>query len=91
MAPENAPKDEILQDEIAALYHLEASKDIVALSFRRRIAAGASIEQGEYVLEPSRATIEELEKRQVLIDFNIPAFDTVAWYPGEGITTRVAH
>jgi hypothetical protein len=54
------PKDEIRQWEIAALYHLGAAIDVIALGFKRRLEAGASIQRGTYSLEPDTDSLKEL-------------------------------
>jgi hypothetical protein len=60
--PEEIPGDVLRQWEIAALYHLEAAKDAIALGFKRRLEAGATIQEGPYRLEPDADTMEDLEE-----------------------------
>jgi hypothetical protein len=60
--PEEIPGDVLRQWEIAALYHLEAAKDAIALGFKRRLEAGATIQEGPYRLEQNTETMEDLEE-----------------------------
>jgi hypothetical protein len=76
---ENLPKDEIQQWEISCLYHLESTKDLLLLAFKRRIEAGATIEAGPYALEPDPTTAEEMEKHMGPHDFNAPGFHGVSF------------
>ncbi len=88
--PDDMPKDEIRQWEIAALYHQEAVVDTLALSFKRRLSAGASIQPGPYFLEPDNETVEEIEER--LPDgpggFNCNGFNDVGWNDPDEIETK---
>jgi hypothetical protein len=45
-------RDQIRQWEIASLAHLGGTAEVIALSFRRRLALGASVEGGKYTLVP---------------------------------------
>jgi hypothetical protein len=46
------PKDQIRQWELAALAHLNHAAEVIALSFRRRLHRGATVEAGRYTLTP---------------------------------------
>jgi len=78
--PVNATsKDEIKQWEIASLFHLNTTMEVLALSLRRRIASGATIEAGDYALEAGEFTdpTDSVEPT----DFNVTGFDNVGWHP----------
>ena len=62
--PEEMPTDQIRQWEISALWHLESAKDALALAFKRRLEAGATIQPGPYTLDPDGDTMEDLEDYQ---------------------------
>ncbi len=71
------PKDVITQPEIAALFHLETAKEVIAREFKRRLEAGATIEDGKYKLKPSMETLEEMQDSDLACGFNCPGFDSV--------------
>ena len=80
--PDELPMDEIRQWEISALYHLEVAKDAMALGFKRRLEAGASVEPGPYTLDPDTDTMEDLEDHQREYsggEFNCVGFNGVGW------------
>ena len=80
--PEELPMDEIRQWEISALYHLEVAKDAMALGFKRRLEAGASVQPGPYTLNPDTDTLEDLEDHQREYsggEFNCVGFNGVGW------------
>jgi hypothetical protein len=80
--PAELPTDEIRQWEIAALYQLEAAKDALALSFKRRLGAGATVQPGPYFLTPDDSDIEDLEDEQREYsggEFNCIGFGGVGW------------
>src|SRR6266545_4258357 len=81
--PEELPTDIIRQWEISALYHVEAIKDAMALGFKRRLEAGATVEPGPYFLSPTDETIEDLEDSGQTKggggEFNCVGFDGVGW------------
>jgi len=75
-----AQEDQIRQWEIAALYHLEVAKDVIALGFKRRLEAGATVQPGPYVLEPDTDAMQDLEEEQREYSgggFNCVGFDGV--------------
>lgn len=74
-------KDEIKQWEVATLFHLNTALDVQALSLRRRIAAGATIEAGEYTVDVGE--VGDLTGQGVPTDFNITGFNNVAWRPAQ--------
>jgi hypothetical protein len=66
------PRDEITQWEIEALYGLETAGNALALSFRRRLAAGATVESGEYSIKAEQyATLEDAEQEAGPANFNM--------------------
>jgi hypothetical protein len=60
--PEELPQDCIRQWEVRALYEIEAVKDCMALGFKRRLEAGATVQPGPYFLKEDVDTMEDLEK-----------------------------
>jgi hypothetical protein len=87
--PEEIPQDVIRQWEIAVLYHAEFSIDALALGFRRRLEAGATIEPGSYILEPDHLSMEDLEDKvkdpYPSHGFSCTGFDTVDFKPAKGV------
>lgn len=80
--PEEMPTDQIRQWEISALWHLEAAKDALALAFKRRLEAGATIQPGPYTLDPDGDTLEDVEDYQAEYrggSFNCVGFNEVGW------------
>jgi hypothetical protein len=64
--------DKIQQWEIAALYQPEAAETALALGFWRRISAGATVEPGEYSVEPEDLeTLESAEQEAGPSDFDV--------------------
>jgi hypothetical protein len=83
------PQDVIRQWEIAVLYHAEFSIDALALGFRRRLEAVATIEPGSYILEPDHLNMEDLEDKikdpYPSHGFSCTGFDTVDFKPAKGV------
>ena len=78
--PRPQTADRISQAEIAALLGLETEKHRIALAFRRRLAAGATFETGQYELRPSAETLDDLEMDATdCAAFNCPGFDRVGY------------
>lgn len=80
--PNELPTDQIRQWEVAALYQLEAAKDALALGFKRRLEAGATVQPGPYFLTPDDDDMEDLEDEQREYsggDFNCVGFNGVGW------------
>ena len=80
--PDELLMDEIRQWEISALYHLEVAQDAMALGFKRRLEAGATVQPGPYFLEPDTDTMEDLEDHQREYgagQFNCVGFNGVGW------------
>jgi hypothetical protein len=77
------PKDQIKQWEIAVLYHVYAAQSQIELGFRRRLEAGAAVEPGEYLLDLSPSSVEEVEETAGLVNFASEAFDCVSRKPRE--------
>ena len=75
--PDELPIDEIRQFEIAALYHTEVMKDVIALGLKRRLEDGATVQPGPYYLEPDTGTMEDLEEN--LLDYQGGEFNCIGF------------
>ena len=79
--PDEITRDEIRQWEIKAFYALDMAKEVIALAFKRRLEAGASVQAGVYRLEPDSETLEDLQANMLEYQgggFNTTGFDNVA-------------
>jgi hypothetical protein len=81
--PQKTTQDVIRQWEIAALYHLELAKETVAIGFKRRLEAGATIESGSYILDPDPTNMDDLadKVRNPAVEFNCTGFYAVDFKP----------
>ena len=80
--PDELPMDQITQVEIACLLFTEKTKDTLAISFKRRIENGASIEPGPYFLKPDGDSLEDLLDAydpHICNEFNCIGFSAVGW------------